>query len=61
LCIQFDNKDIGLSIQRDMLYLSSHIDVVNVLDTPEKLIQPAVAGKENEVMEKSRRNYGTIV
>jgi hypothetical protein len=25
------------------------------------MIQPEVAGKENEVMEKSHRNYGTIV
>jgi hypothetical protein len=33
--IQFDNKDIGLAIRRDMLYLLSHSDVVNVLDTPE--------------------------
>jgi hypothetical protein len=43
-----------------MLYLLSHSDVVNVLDTPET-IQPAVAGKENEVVGKPRRNYGTIV
>jgi hypothetical protein len=58
--IQFDNKDVGLTIRRDMLYLLSHSDVVNVLDT-QKMIQPTMAGKENKVMEKSQRNYGTIV
>jgi hypothetical protein len=25
------------------------------------MIQPAMAGKENNVMEKSRRNYGIVV
>jgi hypothetical protein len=30
----FDNKDVGLVVRRDMLYLPSHSDVVNVLDTP---------------------------
>jgi hypothetical protein len=33
--IQFDNKNVGLVIRRDMLYLLSHSDIVNVLDTPE--------------------------
>jgi hypothetical protein len=33
--IQFDNKDVGLAIRRDMLYLLSQSNVVNVLDTPE--------------------------
>jgi hypothetical protein len=33
--IQFNNKDVGLAIQREMLYLLSYCDIVNVLDTPE--------------------------
>jgi hypothetical protein len=41
-----------------MLYLLSHNDVVNVLDTPES---DQVTGKVNEVMERPHRNYDTIV
>jgi hypothetical protein len=45
LCvIQFDNKDVGLAIRRDMIYLSSHSDAVNVLDTPEN--DPANNGRK---------------
>jgi hypothetical protein len=33
--IQFDNKDVGLFVRRDMFYLLSHSDVVTVLDTLE--------------------------
>jgi hypothetical protein len=34
--IQFDNKDVGLIIRWNMLYLSSYSGAINVLDTPEK-------------------------
>ena len=30
--IQYNNKDIGLAIRRDMLYLLSHCNVVNEID-----------------------------
>jgi hypothetical protein len=44
--IQFDNKDVGLTIRRDMLYLLSQSDVVNVLDIPEN--DPASSGKKKK-------------
>jgi hypothetical protein len=50
--IQFDNKDVGLAIRRDMLYLLSNNDIVNVLDTPEN--DPARSGR------KRKRSDGEI-
>jgi hypothetical protein len=44
--IQFDNKNVGLAIRRDMLYLLSQSDVVNVLDTPEN--DPASSGRKRK-------------
>jgi hypothetical protein len=45
--IQFDNKDVGLIIQRDMFYLLSQSDVVNVLDTPENY--PTSSGRKRKM------------
>jgi hypothetical protein len=44
--IQFDNKDVGLTIRRDMLYLLSHSDAVNVLDTSEN--NPTSSGRKKQ-------------
>jgi hypothetical protein len=44
--IQFNNKDVGLTIRRDMLYLLSQSDIVNVLDTPEN--DPASGGRKRK-------------
>jgi hypothetical protein len=44
--IKFDNKDVGLAIRIDMLYLLLHGDVVNVLDTPEN--EPASSGRKRK-------------
>jgi hypothetical protein len=50
--IQFDNKNVGLTIRRDMLYLLSQSDVVNVLNTLEN--DPASSGR------KRKRSDGEI-
>jgi hypothetical protein len=44
--IQFDNKDVDFAVRRDMLYLLSYIDVVNVLHTPKN--EPASSGRKRK-------------
>jgi hypothetical protein len=44
--VQFSNKDVGLAVLQDMLYLLSPSDVVNVLYTPEN--DPANSGKKRK-------------
>jgi hypothetical protein len=53
----FDNKDVGLSIRRYMLYLSSHSGARYTRKQTSQQWQEW----ENNVMEKPHRNYGTII
>jgi hypothetical protein len=44
--IRFNNKDVDLTVRRDMIYLLSHSGVVNILDTPENV--PSSNGRKRK-------------
>ena len=43
--IQFENKDVGLAIRRDMLYLLSPCDIVNAIDAHDSKIDASKSKK----------------
>jgi predicted membrane protein len=50
-----------VSLSYGICFIYFHIVMLLMYQIHQKAKQPVVTGKENEVMEKHRPNYGTIV